>query len=195
MTRNEARRSDSKFGCMQGDERSCRESVYRPARRDSGSDIESEMHDIAFAHDVFLAFKTHLAGVARARLAFASNVISKANDLGPDEAVLEIRMDDTGGLRRGGPRTDSPGANLLGTRGEIGLQAKQSVGGANDAIKAGLLKTERCQEFGAIRLLKLCDFRFNGRAHRHRDRAFGARALLNGGKVGIVAEAIFGHVR
>ena len=34
--------------------------------------VEAEVHDVAFAHDVFLALEPQLAGVARARLALAA---------------------------------------------------------------------------------------------------------------------------
>src|SRR5690606_25123397 len=36
--------------------------------RCGASDVEAEMHDVAFAHDVFLAFEAQLAGFLRARL-------------------------------------------------------------------------------------------------------------------------------
>ncbi len=58
------------------------------------------MHDVAVLHDVVLAFEPHLAGVARAGLAAAGDVIVVGDGLGADEALLEIGVDDAGRLRR-----------------------------------------------------------------------------------------------
>ena len=65
-------------------------------------------------------------------------------------------------------RAHGPGAHFLRTRGEIGLQSQQFVGGADDAIKSGLLKPQLAQELGAVRLLQLRDLRFDGGADRYR---------------------------
>ena len=50
------------------------------------------------------------------------------DDLGLDEALLEVGVDDAGRLRGLPALLDRPGAHLLLTRGEIGLQAEQVVG-------------------------------------------------------------------
>ena len=60
------------------------------------------MHDVAVMHDIILAFEPHLAGVARAGLAVAGDIVVIADGLGADEAVLEIGVNDAGGLRRFG---------------------------------------------------------------------------------------------
>ena len=58
------------------------------------------MHDVAVAHDVILAFEAELAGLARARLALAGDIILVGDRLGADEALLEIGVDDARRLRR-----------------------------------------------------------------------------------------------
>ena len=66
-----------------------------------GSDVEAEVHDIAFPDDVFLAFQPQLAGFLRARLALAGHEVVVADHFGADEAALEIRVDHARRLRRG----------------------------------------------------------------------------------------------
>ena len=58
------------------------------------------MHHVAVRDDVLLAFEPELAGFARARLALVGDVVVVGDGLGADEALLEIGMDDAGGLRR-----------------------------------------------------------------------------------------------
>ena len=68
--------------------------------------VEAEMHDVAVLHDVVGAFEAHLAGVLGALLAAAGDEIGVGDRLGADEALLEIAVDDAGGLRRlGAART------------------------------------------------------------------------------------------
>src|SRR6185437_3778689 len=54
-------------------------------------DVEAEVHDVAVADDVVLAFEAHPAGVLGAMLAPARDVIVVGDRLGADEALLEIR--------------------------------------------------------------------------------------------------------
>ncbi len=46
-------------------------------------------------------------------------------------------MDDSGGLRGGGPDRDGPGARLLGPRGQVGLQAERREPDAGQLVEAG----------------------------------------------------------
>jgi hypothetical protein len=64
-------------------------------------DVEPEVHDIALAHDVFLALQTQLADFAGAALAAIGDVVVVGDDLGTDEAAFEVGMNHSGGLRRG----------------------------------------------------------------------------------------------
>ena len=49
------------------------------------SNIEPEVHDVAFLHQVFLALQAQLAGLARTGLALAGEVVRKGDDFGADE--------------------------------------------------------------------------------------------------------------
>ena len=57
------------------------------------------MHHIAVLHDVVLAFKPELAGLARTGLALAGDVVVIGDGFGADEALFEIGVDDA--RRRG----------------------------------------------------------------------------------------------
>src|SRR3989344_4660143 len=71
--------------------------------------VKPEMHHVAVVHDVFLAFKAHLAGLARAVLALAVDVIVEGDDFGADKPALEVSVDHARGLRRMRPGAHSPG--------------------------------------------------------------------------------------
>ena len=59
-----------------------------------------EMQHVAVGDHVVLAFEPQLAGIARAGLAAAGDIVVIADGFGADEAALEIGMDDAGRLRR-----------------------------------------------------------------------------------------------
>src|ERR1700694_6127591 len=80
--------------------------AVRRVRGTQASRREPEMDDVAVGDDVILALEPKLAGVARAGLAAERHVVLPGDDLGADEAALEIAVDDAGGLRR--PRAARP---------------------------------------------------------------------------------------
>ena len=83
------------------------------------------MQDVAILDDIVLALGAHLAGFLGRGLAAAGDIVVIGNGLGADETLLEITMDDAGGLRGGPAFADRPGAGFLRAGGEIGLQAQQ----------------------------------------------------------------------
>src|ERR1700676_3530764 len=86
------------------------------------SDVEAEMHDVAFAHDVFLAFEPQSPRLARTGFAAVVDVILERDDLGTNETALEIGVNHTSGLRRGAADAHRPGPPLFRPRREIGQQ-------------------------------------------------------------------------
>src|SRR5690606_39977280 len=88
------------------------------------SDVEAEMQDVAFLHPVFLALQPQPAGLARAGFAAVADEVVVGNGLGADEALLEVGVDDRGGLGRGRAALDRPRAHFLDAGGEGGLQAE-----------------------------------------------------------------------
>src|SRR5262249_6067172 len=97
------------------------------------------MHDVAVGDHIILAFQPHFAGVARACLAAAGDVILIGNGLRSDEATLEIGMNHTRRLWRPGPLSDGPGPRLFWSDREISYQMQKLVTGANQPIKPGFL--------------------------------------------------------
>jgi hypothetical protein len=75
--------------------------------------IKPEMHHVAVGDDIFLAFKTQLAGIARTGLAAQRDVIVIRDGLGADEALLEIGVNDARRRRALGALGDGPGARFL----------------------------------------------------------------------------------
>src|SRR5690606_25303322 len=121
----------------------------------SRSDVEAEVQDIAFLHDVFLAFQPQPARVACAGFALVLDEVVVADGFSSNEAFLEIGVDHGGGLRSGGAFLHRPGAHFLHAGGEVGLQAEQGIGGADDAIQAGFFQAHVGQEHVAVGVIQL----------------------------------------
>src|SRR5256885_7438756 len=121
------------------------------------SNIEPEVHDVAFLHQVFLALQAQLAGVARTGLAPAGEVVREGDDFGADEATLEVGMDYPRRLRRRRPDAHRPGAHFLGAGGGEGLQTEQAVGRTGPAVQTRLLQNPIREGLSSLRLPQLCE--------------------------------------
>jgi len=64
-------------------------------------------------------------------------------------------------LRRGGADGDGPGAGFLGADGEVGLQAQQFVGLADQAVQAGLFQTQGFEELLLLLVVQDRDLRLD----------------------------------
>src|SRR5690606_41733646 len=82
-------------------------------RERADSHGEAELHDVAVLHDVVLALHAHLAAGAGLGDGAGLDEVVEADDLGLDEAALEVGVDDARGLRGGRALGDGPGAGLL----------------------------------------------------------------------------------
>src|SRR4051794_35338041 len=71
-------------------------------------DVEAELDHVAVGHDVVLAFHPHLAGGTRGSHRAGRHQVVVGDDLGLDEAALEVRMDHTGRLWRRTALADRP---------------------------------------------------------------------------------------
>jgi outer membrane receptor protein involved in Fe transport len=159
-----------------------------------GSDVEAEVQNVAFLDPVFLALQPQPAGIAGAGLAAVLDEVIKADGLGADEALLEVGMDDGRGLRRGRAALHGPGADFLDPGGEVGLQAQQLVGGADDAVQARLVQAQVGEEGVAVLVLELAQFLLDGGRDRHHLGALAQRPRTHGVQVRVVAEAVLEHV-
>ena len=143
------------------------------------------MHDVPVLHHIVLAFKPHLAGVLGALLALRDDEIVIGDGFGPDEALLEIGMDDAGGLRRGGARWDRPGTRLLRPDGEEGDQAEQLIASANEPVETGFVEAEGFKKFGPFRFRQGRDLAFDMGGDDDAFGAFGGCPLGDAGRMGI----------
>ena len=103
-----------------------------------GLDVEAEVDDVPVPHHVLLAFDRELPRVAAFRFAAELHVVLPPDDLGLDEALLEVGVDDAGRLRRSRPLDRRPGADLDLAGGEECLQPEELVPSADDRVEARL---------------------------------------------------------
>ena len=80
------------------------------------------MHDVAVLHYVILTFHGHFAGFFDFHLGLVLLIIGQLDDLGADEALLEIGVDDAGGGGRFVAAVDGLGAHFLHAGREVGNQ-------------------------------------------------------------------------
>src|SRR5258708_33839228 len=73
--------------------------LARQFNEPGASDVEAEVEDVAVLDGVVLALEPQPAGIPGTRLAVQGDVVVVGDGFGPDEAFLEIGMDDAGGLR------------------------------------------------------------------------------------------------
>ena len=71
------------------------------------------MHDVAVLDDIFLTFGGELSGGSDGTFAAKCDEIIVLDDFRPDEALLEVRVDDSGGFRCLVTLVDCPCAALV----------------------------------------------------------------------------------
>src|SRR3546814_9431802 len=89
-----------------------------------GSVVEAELHDVAVLHDVVLALEPRLALRASLGHRAERDEVVEGDDLGLDEALLEVGVDDPGRLRGLPALADRPRAHLFRALGQVGLEAE-----------------------------------------------------------------------
>src|SRR4051812_33063981 len=100
------------------------------------SDVEAEFDDVIGLHDVVLALEPRLAGGARIGDRSGLDEVLEADHLGTDEATFEVGVDHAGCLGRRRPDRDRPGAHLLLTGREVGLQPERVLRDARQPVEA-----------------------------------------------------------
>src|SRR5436853_7600251 len=90
-------------------------------------DVEPEVQHVAVLDDVVFPLHPKHARRPAARLALVRDEIRVRHHLRPDEAALEVGVDDRRGLRRLPAALDRPGADLLRARGEVADEPEDGV--------------------------------------------------------------------
>src|SRR5450755_90196 len=93
----------------------------------TASDVESNVDDIAVTHHVIPAFESLLPPFAQHVVRARVEQLLGVGHLGADEAASNVRMDARGGVERGLPLTEIPGAHLGIAGGEEGDELQQAV--------------------------------------------------------------------
>ena len=99
------------------------------------------MHNITILNDVILAFDTHFTGFADGGFGTILNIVVVLDDLGADETLFEVGVDDTGTLRGLPACIISSGLHFHLSGGDEGLQIQQRIGFLNQAVHATFLQT------------------------------------------------------
>ena len=116
-------------------------------------DVEAELHDVAVLHDVVLALHAGLALGARLGDRAGGDEVGERDDLGLDEAALEVGVDDARGLRGLPALVDRPRARLLRAGGEVRLQAERVEADAGELVEARLVLAGRREQLrGVVRV-------------------------------------------
>src|SRR5271170_1657976 len=123
-------------------------------RQPAALDVEPKVHHVALAHDVLLALEPQPARLFGAGFALVRHEIVVTDDLGANEPVLEVGVDDTRGLWRSRTDAHRPCAHFLGARSEISLQPEERVARADDAVQARLIELQLLQEIRAVDLVE-----------------------------------------
>ena len=108
------------------------------------------MHDVAVLDDVVLALDGELAGGAAFGFGAVFDEVVVLDDFGADEAFLEVGVDDSGGAGSLVALVDGPGADFGLAGGEVGAQAEQVVGGADQALDARVFQAQLLEEHLAL---------------------------------------------
>src|SRR3954469_11868634 len=127
---------------------------------------EAKVDDVPVLNDVVLAFETHFAVVAARGHRPARDEMVVADDLGADEAALDVTVNLAGGELRRGVAWDRPGAALVFADGEERDVAEQIVAGANHPVEPRLGEAEIGQERRGVGSVELRDLELDLGADR-----------------------------
>ena len=152
-----------------------------------GLNIEQEVDDVAVLHDILLALGANLAlGLGGGHGADGLQIL-EGDDLGTDEATLEVGVDLAGGLGSLGATLDGPCTALVGAGGQEAAQAQQSVAGLDQAIQTGLGNAQLLHEHGLlVGIVQLGNVGLQLGADGQALGTLGVGQSLNGAEVAVV---------
>ena len=127
-------------------------------------------------------------------LALEGDEVIKRDGLGADVALLKVGVDHASRLRAGVTHMNGPGTDFFHASSEVGLQAQQGVGRADQAVQAGLVLANFLQEFQAVGVVHLGQLGFDLGADGHHGRVLLGGKGLEAVQERVVLKAVFRHV-
>src|SRR3978361_289341 len=97
-------------------------------------------------HNVLFALDTHLAARLRLRHGARLDEVVERHDLGLDETLLKVGVNDAGSLGGRPALTDGPGAGLFGAGGEVGLKTQGIEPDSGELVEAALVLSCRSEQ-------------------------------------------------
>src|SRR6478736_7439336 len=134
---------------------------------------ELDGQHVAVVHQVVAALEAQRAAIARAGVATSFDERVPADDLGADEALLDVGVDLARGVPGGQPVAQVPALGGFGLTGrEEGDQLEQAEGAVDDAVQAGLADAELLAHHrGLFVVTQVGKVGLDARGDRHRARA------------------------
>src|SRR5205085_12184342 len=126
-----------------------------------GSHGEPHVQDVALPHDVVLPFHSEEPLRLRGLHAAGGDEVVVGDDLRPDEAALEIRVDHAGRLRSLGAATDLPRARLVLPGREERDEVERPIPRRDDSLEARLRHPELLQQRAGLVLRHLRGLRLD----------------------------------
>src|SRR5579875_1173686 len=124
--------------------------LAKPRSQTGESDVEAEFDHVPVPHDVVLALHAGLAQRSDGGHRSGRHQVGVADDLGLDEAPLEVGVDDAGGFGGGGGRIIKKSTGLLGPGGQEGLQSEGVEPDVDQLDQAGLVLPVAGEELGRL---------------------------------------------
>ncbi len=141
------------------------------------------MDDVAVGDEVVAALGAKQAALAGPDVAARRDQVFPRDDLGADEALLDLGVDLARRLPGGRPRPHAARHRFLaGVRSEEDDQVEQVEGAVDDALQPGLGDPELGPHLRGLGVLELAELRLDPRGDRDRDRVGGPRVLGDRGR-------------
>src|SRR6266550_7719229 len=145
------------------------------------SNIKEDVHDLAVLYRIRLSLCPHDSPPLRLGLAPRLQQLVPSDDLGANEAPLEIRVNDARRLLRGRAARHRPRANFVLAGREERAESQQLVRRADQTVERGLGKSELLSKCGRLVRRKLGDLSLDlGADGYDRARAVHARRHTHG---------------
>ena len=136
--------------------------------------IEAEMHDVTVLHHVLLAFHPEFSCFLYLLFGLVQKKVFTIEHLCLDEALFEVRMDDTGGLGGLVACMECPRTVFIRAGSKEGTHSQRMVGTADELVQPGFLQPHRLKELALLFLgLQHGNLRFNLAADDHHFRSLG----------------------